>query len=829
MAFLFTEDHKARSRNYQRFLVASEAAMLREIKTEGELGIFEALADTLPALVRICDATGSSIWFNKEWLTFRGRSADQELGAGWLEGLHPQDAETSLEVLSHRFVERQPYETKYRLLHHSGQYRWLLHRAAPRLNSDGEFLGFITACVDIHDATIADEERRQFFNVASDILLTSNNDGKIDKVSSACERVLGWTAAEMVRSPLSDLVHPDDLAATLATSDLLTRGEELIDFENRYRHKDGSYRWLSWRAHRDEETGTVFASAMDITQRKAFEAELQQIINRYNLAISATSDGIWDWDLATGGMYVSPRYIEMLGFTGQDTAPKSAAEWRSHIHPDDAAIATHACKAYLSGQSSEYRAIFRMKHADGSWRTILSRGIAIRDDAGEPYRMLGVHADITEQKQMEDSLRLLKDQAEAADRAKSDFLANMSHEIRTPMNAVIGATQLLGMGAPLNERQEQLVSVLKDSANAMMALLNDFLDLSKIETGNLQFENVQFDARDVVAEVVQILEVQAQTKGLAFDQINDCACITERLFLGDPARIRQLLLNLCGNAVKFTEKGAISVEISCQPTKIEMVEDLIFVIRDTGIGIPADKISAIFGKFEQCDSTVTRKYGGTGLGLAIVRALVDAMGGTIDVESELAKGSVFTVRIPLRRVPSIPQAANDGDLEVPSVVVAPRILLVEDTPANVYIAERFMDTFGFEHEVSTDGRQALDRIVAGETYDAILMDIQMPVMDGREATRRIRDFERETGRTPHQIIAMTAHAMLADRNQYLEAGMDDYLAKPFEAKALEQKLVRAIASRRKAEDRFLGEVQDIEEETSMDAIGDDIAVDGSQS
>ena len=796
--------------------------MLREIKTEGELGIFEALADTLPALVRICDATGASIWFNKEWLAFRGRSVDEERGAGWLEGLHPKDAETCLDVLSHRFAERQSYETRYRLRHHSGQYRWVLHRAAPRLNSAGEFLGFITACVDIHDATVADDERRQFFNVASDILLTSNNDGRIEKVSSACERVLGWTADEMIRSPLADLVHPDDLAATLGTSEILARGEELIDFENRYRHKDGSYRWLSWRARRDADTGVVYASAMDVTPRKAFEAELKETVNRYNLAISATSDGIWDWDMVTDALYVSPRYIEMLGFTGQSDAPKSAADWRRHLHPDDAAAATAAYQAYLKGQTSEYRTIFRMRHADGEWRTILSRGVALRDDRGEPYRMLGVHADITEQKQMEDNLRLLKEQAEAANRAKSEFLANMSHEIRTPMNAVIGATQLLAMGAPLNERQEKLIGVLKDSAGAMMALLNDFLDLSKIESGNLEFDTVQFDARQIVAEVLQILDVQSQAKGLAVVQVNDCACIHERLFLGDPTRIRQVLLNLCSNAIKFTDQGTVSVDISCRPTDIETVEELTFVIRDTGIGIPADKIASIFGKFEQGDSTVTRRFGGTGLGLAIVKALVDAMGGTIEVESEPGTGSAFTVRLPLRRGNLVPQAANDADDDTPAARLTPKILVVEDVPANVYIAQRFLDMFGFEYEVATDGRQALDRIMAGETYDAILMDIQMPVMDGREATRRIRAFERDSARTPQQIIAVTAHAMLADRTQCLEAGMDDYLAKPFEAKALEQKLVRAIAERRKAEDRFLGEVGGLDSDTGADTVSVDL-------
>ncbi|HWB53109.1 MAG TPA: PAS domain-containing protein, partial [Tepidisphaeraceae bacterium] len=506
------------------------------MKAEGELGLFEALANTLPALVRICDAQGASIWFNKEWLDFRGRPSEDERGAGWLEGLHPADVETSLDVLSHRFAGRQPYEIKYRLRHHSGQYRWVLHKAAPRFDAAGEFLGFITACVDIHDAILADLERSRFFDVASDILLVSNQAGYIDKVNSSCERVLGWTADEMTRMPLVDLVHPDDLSATLATADILSRGEELIDFENRFRHKDGGYRWLSWRAKRDLEQGVVYGSAVDITQRKAFETDLQQSIDRYNLAISATSDGIWDWDVHTDALYLSPRNIEMLGFSADRPPPKTSTEWRTYVHPEDIAAATACYDAYIRGEADDYRTIFRVKHGDGSWRTLLSRGVALRGDDGVPYRVIGVHADITEQKDLEDRLRLLKDQAEAANQAKTDFLANMSHEIRTPMNAVIGAAQLLGMGAPLTDKQQKLVGILKDSSKALMELINDFLDLSKIESGNLELEQVEFDARNLVAEVLQLLEVQAQTKGLTLLQTNDCACINERLFVGDPAR-----------------------------------------------------------------------------------------------------------------------------------------------------------------------------------------------------------------------------------------------------------------------------------------------------
>ncbi|WP_443749466.1 PAS domain-containing protein [Asticcacaulis solisilvae] len=784
------------------------------------------MADTLPALVRICDAEGASIWFNREWLAFRGRSVEEDAGSGWLEGLHPQDAQSCRDLLATRFRERQTYETRYRLRHHSGQYRWVLHRAAPRFNAAGEFLGFITACIDVHEATMAEYERSQFFRVASDILLTSNNDGRIDKISNACERVLGWTAEEMVRTPLPDLLHPDDLARTLATSEILARGEELIDFENRYRHKDGNYRWLSWRGRRDEDTGIVYCSAVDVTKHKAMEVELREAVDRYNLAISATSDGIWDWNVLTDELYVSPRYIEMLGLERKEAHPTTTGEWRSHLHPDDASAATEAYRAYIDGRSPDYKAIFRMRHADGNWRTILSRGIALRDETGSAYRMLGVHADITEQRQMEDNLRLLKDQAEAANRAKSDFLANMSHEIRTPMNAIIGAAQLLGMGPALNDKQEKLVGVLKGSADSLMQLLNDFLDLSKIESGNLDFQEVQFDARHIVTEVLQMLEVQTEVKGLEIEQVNECACVNERLFVGDPDRIRQVLLNLCSNAIKFTDRGRISVAISCRPTPVDDIEDLIFVIKDTGVGIPAEKLEAVFGKFEQADSSVSRKFGGSGLGLAIVKGLVDGMDGTVAASSELGVGSTFTVTLPLRRGPAMPIAANDADEAHPSAPVIPRVLIVEDVPANVYIAERYLDEFGFRHEVATDGIQALDRIVAGETFDAILMDIQMPDMDGRETTRRIRAHEQANGLAPNQIIAVTAHAMVEDRQKCLAAGMDDYITKPFEPKRLEQMLVRAVADRRKSENRFLEEVTEAVTGSDSDDLDDTALTEG---
>jgi signal transduction histidine kinase/PAS domain-containing protein/ActR/RegA family two-component response regulator len=376
--------------------------------------------------------------------------------------------------------------------------------------------------------------------------------------------------------------------------------------------------------------------------------------------------------------------------------------------------------------------------------------------------------------------------AEAASVAKTEFLANMSHEIRTPMNAIIGLSNILA-NESLTPRQKEFVGTLQLSADSLLTLINDLLDISKIEARTVELERIPIDVARLVQEVISMMNVKAMEKNLSFSM--ETQCVENRMFLGDPTRLRQIIVNLCSNAIKFTDRGGIRIAIQCHETKLPGVEDICIMIEDTGIGIAEAKLETIFEKFVQADNSINRKYGGTGLGLAITKTLVTLMDGTIRVVSEEGVGSTFAVCIPLQRAEGA-SAPVDG-MPVftfkPHVAGAKRVLLVEDYAPNVLVAGTFLEEFGYEWDTAKSGAEALDMAIGGD-YMAILMDVQMHGMNGLEATRLIRQHEKKTGRRRVPIIGMTAHALSGDRERCLGVGMDDYLAKPFNPDELEQKL-----------------------------------------
>ena len=370
--------------------------------------------------------------------------------------------------------------------------------------------------------------------------------------------------------------------------------------------------------------------------------------------------------------------------------------------------------------------------------------------------------------------------AEKANKAKSDFLANMSHEIRTPMNAVIGLTHIL-QTTKLDAKQKQCVDVLQNSSEALMLLINDLLDIDKMEALDIELEHAPFSMTAVLDQVISVMSVKAKQKNV--NLIVHYESGLYKTYIGDRGRIHQIILNLVGNAVKFTDPGGSVSVFFANGGKGNGKKAITVTVTDTGIGIPEDKIGMIFDRFIQADPTITRKYGGTGLGLSISQALAQRMGGSISVTSVVGQGSSFVLHL------NLPVEASDSDseihyqkniiyLDMQANALRLPILLVEDYEPNVLVATSMFNNFGYHYEVARNGQEAVERFASGK-YSIVLMDVEMPLMDGYATTRHIRELEKANASPNVAIIAMTAHAMKGDREKCIAAGMDDYIAKPF--------------------------------------------------
>jgi len=392
-------------------------------------------------------------------------------------------------------------------------------------------------------------------------------------------------------------------------------------------------------------------------------------------------------------------------------------------------------------------------------------------------------------KKIEAELKEARDRAEKMSQAKGEFLANMSHEIRTPMNGVIGTLQLLE-DTELSQEQHEFVNTAHKSADALLAILNDILDLSKIEAGKLSFENIPFDFRQIVKDIVVLHSLKSEQKGVSLKQAIDDAL--PGTLIGDPTRLRQVIVNLVSNALKFTKQGEVKISVEVLQNNNDSV-DIKVTVSDSGIGIAQSALDTLFNAFTQADGSTTRKYGGTGLGLAIVSQLVEMMNGTLGVESEEGKGSSFWF---IANYPCTDEACASAENTVKqntTVTLNAKVLLVEDNPINQMVAQKMLEKFGLKATLADNGVEAL-KLLEEQIFDLVLMDCQMPEMDGFDATRQIRKLDIKTlydKRLP--VVAMTANVMSGDRERCLEVGMDDYIGKPVQRDQLETVLRKWLA------------------------------------
>ena len=617
-------------------------------------------------------------------------------------------------------------------------------------------------------------------------------------VSESVSRLFGCTPREYLENPYlwRDRVHPDDVPRIADWVDRMFESDKR-SIEYRIRRPEGSYFWVEDRQQivRDAEGKPVeiVGSWMDVTARKEAEETREKVRSRLDLLLGAAPAVVYSF-AASGDFaptFVSDNIEGMLGYRPEEYL-KDAAFWRAHVHPEDLAeVEAEQARLFETGAHlSEYR--FRKK--DGSYCWVSDEQHLIRNSNGEPLEVVGSWSNIEARKAAEQALLAAQGELEkateaalAASEAKSAFLANMSHEIRTPMNAVIGLSHL-ALKTDLMPRQRDYVVKIKHSGQHLLGIINDILDFSKIEAGKLAVENIDFDLDKVLENVGNLISEKASAKGL--ELIFDIEPTVSSYFCGDPLRLGQILINFCNNAVKFTEKGEVVV-------KAEVMEDsdesqlILFSVSDTGIGLTQEQIGRLFQAFQQADASTTRKYGGTGLGLAISKRLAELMGGTIEVTSELGKGSTFRFTARLGKAEMAPRRRIlQSDLH------GRRVLIIDDNAQARSVLSGMLTNLSFIADEAPSGHEGIEMIQkaaqAREPYDIAFVDWQMPGLDGIETGKRILALPNLD--TPPHLVMVTAYGREEVLKQAEESGFENVLIKPVTSSILFDTAIGALGA-----------------------------------
>ena len=670
----------------------------------------------------------------------------------------------------------------------------------------GELIGGFNRMLDKlaqRDATLheRDEILRSILETSLDGFWQIDSQGRLLDINATYCQQSGYSREELLGMSVSNLEAQESAAETeMHMRKLIESGHDL--FESRHRRKDGSI-WdveVSATYQAAEELFCVFVR--DITGRKHAEGALKASVQRFSDLVNTTDGIVWEADASTFEFtFVSKKAEAILGFATDDWLIPGF--WVAHLHPDDAVWAPEYCLS-CTRRIEAHDFVYRFIARDG--RTVWLRDIVtVVAEDGVPRWLRGIMVDVTGQKQADAELEThrhhleklvlsrtselskARDEAEAASRAKTAFLANMSHELRTPMNGILGMTEL-AMRRATDPQQIDWLKKSQGSANHLLSVINDILDISKIESDRLTLEERDFSLAETIAEVMHMEKEAAEAKGLGLSwQVNPGL---PELLCGDAMRLRQILLNFTGNAIKFSDAGEITVHAF--PVEDDSLSVLLKIeVTDRGIGLSPEQQGRLFHAFTQADGSTTRKYGGTGLGLIISRRIARLMGGDAGVVSEPGRGSTFWATARLGRAkgdaPSgAPQAAEPPLEELRRQFAGTRILVVEDEPVNLEVLEFLLQQAGLSADLAHDGQEALGKARQGG-YAMILMDVQMPVMGGMEATRAIRQLP---GMADIPILALTANAFDEDRTACLAAGMNDHIGKPVEPDALCRVMLR---------------------------------------
>ncbi len=722
---------------------------------------------------------GSDLFFALLQVTKRDQTLTQEQ---WMASVHPDDLDALLRDLGEAKKTGGEYRSEYRSLRGDGRTIWVASNGRVLLDDEGRPVRVVGTMADISRRRQIEDKLR----TTAESLSIAQNAGRIatydvnhdtgqSVVSDNFSEITGLAPRQgaLRGTEWLNVVHPEDRLRVLTPRVERIAGGFAVSREYRIVLPDGQVRWVDERTKQTlgpsgevtRRTGVM----IDITTRKQAEFALREAEVRLERAVRGASDGLWEWVVADNSLWFAPRFRELLGYAENQLKPHMEA-FQELVHPDDRPRIDHATRAHFE-RKEPYDVEVRFRAAHGHYEWVRARAVAERDEHGTVLRLAGSIQLITDRKRAEAALIEATSAAEQANRAKSEFLANMSHEIRTPMNGVIGVTELL-MDTPLDRTQREYVEIIRGSGAALLSLINDILDFSKIEAGRMQLETIDMELRATVAEIASALGLQAANKGL--ELVTHVHASVPEIVRGDPGRLRQILVNLIGNAIKFTGEGEVFVEVTVEAAADADVT-LRFSVTDTGMGIPPERISNLFNAFTQVDSSTTRHFGGSGLGLSIVKRLAELMDGTVGVHSTPGQGSTFwctgRFEIGAERARSVSLARPRG--------AGTRVLVVDDNATSRRTLAAQLTAHDYRVETTADPLAAVGMLLAGHQngtpFDAVLIDELMPKFSGLELADRIRALP---GVAPARLVLMSLIGSAHDALALQARGFTGCITKP---------------------------------------------------
>ncbi len=752
--------------------------------------------------VTLISLEGTFIDVNPAFAAMLGRSVDEVLLLNVATITHPDHLDQTMQKLGELVSGKLPFfRLIKRYMRKDGSYIWAQSTVSLTRDSAGQPVHIVAMTEDITDRRKMEEGLRQ----SQEQLAMAVNVAKVgffdwnipeDQVSLSEQLrsdlgVKGRSESFSIAECLA-LLHQDD---RLRFQDMLTkffRTGESLPVECRAQSTDQGTKWFELKGHltQNDEGQPIrfFGTSIDITERKRIEQmlsdgkeNLRLAEESMRLATEAAKIGIWDYNPQSDEMKLTVQASQILGLKQETCSPLRWADMEAAIHPDDRQQVKDQCvQAKVPGGQGRCELTLRIIWPDGRtfWVLALGQSYFQTTESGDlkATRIIGTLLDVTEQTKLQEELKIAKSAAEAANATKSAFLANMSHEIRTPLGAILGFSNLLAEGKGTTEDREQYLRTIKRNGRSLLYIIDDILDLSKVEAGRLDLEKVPTYFHDLLAEVIDLFNEKAKNKGIFLTSSLEKK--VPEVICTDPTRLKQILINLIGNAVKFTESGGVSVDVK---TELDAGgrPQIVIRVKDTGIGLSAEQQQKLFQAFTQADNTTTRKFGGTGLGLYLAQKLAAALDGLITVEDcEVDRGCTFALSFALELPEGLVRAHRSEHAEIranpPDSLQGSKILLAEDAPDNQLLIQTILGESGAAVEVANNGLEAVE-MALHRPYDVVLMDLQMPLMDGYEATRILR---REGYQRP--IIALTAHGMMEERQKTIDAGCDHHLTKPLD-------------------------------------------------